>query len=107
MGFSGAVAQLGERLLCKQEVVGSIPSSSTIFDVCFLSKIFEFVVVMLCSMAIIFAIASRFAWALFLYVLLHREEEIYLIRHSVERQRSLCRIIYCARTLLFFVGPSL
>ena len=32
MGFSGAVAQLGERLLCKQEVVGSIPSSSTIFD---------------------------------------------------------------------------
>ena len=29
----GAVAQLGERLLCKQEVVGSIPSGSTIvFD---------------------------------------------------------------------------
>jgi hypothetical protein len=27
----GAVAQLGERLLCKQEVVGSIPSSSTSF----------------------------------------------------------------------------
>ena len=26
---SGAVAQLGERLLCKQEVVGSIPSGST------------------------------------------------------------------------------
>ena len=26
---SGAVAQLGERLLCKQEAVGSIPSSST------------------------------------------------------------------------------
>ena len=26
----GAVAQLGERLLCKQEVVGSIPSGSTI-----------------------------------------------------------------------------
>jgi hypothetical protein len=26
---AGAVAQLGERLLCKQEVVGSIPSSST------------------------------------------------------------------------------
>ena len=25
----GAVAQLGERLLCKQEAVGSIPSSST------------------------------------------------------------------------------
>ena len=25
----GAVAQLGERLLCKQEVVGSIPISST------------------------------------------------------------------------------
>ena len=28
---AGAVAQLGERLLCKQEVVGSIPSSSTNF----------------------------------------------------------------------------
>ena len=28
---SGAVAQLGERLLCKQEAVGSIPSSSTTY----------------------------------------------------------------------------
>ena len=28
-GASGAVAQLGEHLLCKQGVVGSIPSSST------------------------------------------------------------------------------
>ena len=28
---SGAVAQLGEHLLCKQGVVGSIPISSTIF----------------------------------------------------------------------------
>jgi hypothetical protein len=27
----GAVAQLGERLLCKQEVTGSIPVSSTNF----------------------------------------------------------------------------
>ena len=27
----GAIAQLGERLLCKQEVVGSIPSGSTKF----------------------------------------------------------------------------
>ncbi len=27
--ISGAVAQLGEHLLCKQEVVGSIPSGST------------------------------------------------------------------------------
>ena len=27
----GAVAQLGERLLCKQEVIGSIPFSSTKF----------------------------------------------------------------------------
>jgi hypothetical protein len=26
----GAVAQLGERLLCKQDVIGSIPVSSTI-----------------------------------------------------------------------------
>ena len=29
----GAIAQLGERLLCKQEVVGSIPSGSTIKSV--------------------------------------------------------------------------
>ena len=28
--LTGAIAQLGERLLCKQEVVGSIPSGSTI-----------------------------------------------------------------------------
>ena len=28
----GAVAQLGEHLLCKQGVVGSNPSSSTIFN---------------------------------------------------------------------------
>jgi hypothetical protein len=27
--YLGAIAQLGERLLCKQEVVGSIPSGST------------------------------------------------------------------------------
>ena len=33
----GAIAQLGERLLCKQEVVGSIPSGSTIFSSCFLT----------------------------------------------------------------------
>ena len=29
LSFDGGVAQLGERLLCKQEVVGSIPSVST------------------------------------------------------------------------------
>jgi hypothetical protein len=29
----GGLAQLGEHLLCKQGVVGSIPSSSTILDV--------------------------------------------------------------------------
>ena len=28
-GNSGAIAQLGERLLCKQEVAGSIPAGST------------------------------------------------------------------------------
>ena len=28
-GFQGAVAQLGERLICIQEVAGSIPTSST------------------------------------------------------------------------------
>jgi hypothetical protein len=30
VALAGAIAQLGERLLCKQEVVGSIPSGSTI-----------------------------------------------------------------------------
>jgi hypothetical protein len=43
----GAIAQLGERLICIQEVVGSIPSGSTIrplsgvlkrFVVCFVTK---------------------------------------------------------------------
>ncbi len=29
--IDGAIAQLGERLLCTQEVCGSIPHSSTIF----------------------------------------------------------------------------
>jgi hypothetical protein len=29
IAYQGAVAQLGERLLCKQEVTGSIPVSST------------------------------------------------------------------------------
>ena len=28
----GAIAQLGERLPCKQEVIGSIPFSSTIYN---------------------------------------------------------------------------
>jgi hypothetical protein len=28
----GAIAQLGERLLCKQEVIGSIPIGSTNFE---------------------------------------------------------------------------
>jgi hypothetical protein len=31
----GRVAQLGEHLLCKQGVTGSIPVTSTIFLVCF------------------------------------------------------------------------
>jgi hypothetical protein len=31
MTKAGGVAQLGERLLCKQEVIGSIPFTSTIF----------------------------------------------------------------------------
>ena len=31
---NGAVAQLGERLLCKQEVIGSIPFTSTSFGRC-------------------------------------------------------------------------
>ena len=30
VSLSGGVAQLGERLLCKQEVIGSIPFTSTI-----------------------------------------------------------------------------
>ena len=30
--MAGAIAQLGERLLCKQEVAGSIPAGSTSFE---------------------------------------------------------------------------
>ena len=30
LAYTGGVAQLGERLLCKQEVIGSIPFTSTI-----------------------------------------------------------------------------
>ena len=33
MRISGGLAQLGEHLLCKQGVVGSIPSSSTILSI--------------------------------------------------------------------------
>ena len=33
----GAVAQLGERLICIQEVAGSIPVSSTAQKICFLT----------------------------------------------------------------------
>ena len=29
LGLHGAIAQMGERLLCKQEVTGSIPVGST------------------------------------------------------------------------------
>ena len=36
--WRGAIAQLGERLLCKQEVVGSIPTGSTIHDTLFRSN---------------------------------------------------------------------
>jgi hypothetical protein len=32
IAFSGAIAQLVERVLCKHEVVGSIPSGSTIIE---------------------------------------------------------------------------
>ena len=32
IGTAGAIAQLGERLLCKQEVIGSIPIGSTSFS---------------------------------------------------------------------------
>ena len=38
---TGGLAQLGERLLCKQEVVGSIPSSSTII-VCIKESVWLF-----------------------------------------------------------------
>src|SRR5271166_3970323 len=32
INLKGAVAQLGERLICTQEVAGSIPTSSTILE---------------------------------------------------------------------------
>ena len=41
--FLGAVAQLGERGLCKPEVVGSNPISSTIVLIRFFSSFFQFV----------------------------------------------------------------
>ena len=37
--FPGAIAQLGERLICIQEVVGSIPSGSTRISVVTRKKI--------------------------------------------------------------------
>ena len=37
--FEGGLAQLGEHLLCKQGVVGSIPSSSTTIDVWVIKRI--------------------------------------------------------------------
>jgi hypothetical protein len=40
---TGAIAQLGERLLCKQEVVGSIPSGSTSRDLGSSSEEMKFV----------------------------------------------------------------
>jgi hypothetical protein len=58
----GAVAQLGERLLCKQEVIGSIPFSSTsscrrrvLVDLCRKKEIeneFEGVKPLACSLAV-------------------------------------------------------
>ena len=36
----GAIAQLGERLLCKQEVIGSIPIGSTNFELLTTTKSF-------------------------------------------------------------------
>ena len=37
----GGVAQLGERLLCKQEVVGSIPSASSCAGACLAGSVVE------------------------------------------------------------------
>ena len=37
--LNGAVAQLGERLICIQEVIGSIPVSSTIKDLKFFDNL--------------------------------------------------------------------
>jgi len=46
--------------------------------------------------------AACFTHASYLYVLLHREEEIYLIRHSVEWYWSLCgHIVSCAYHIIF------
>ena len=38
---NGAIAQLGERLPCTQEVSGSIPLSSTIYDECKAIELFS------------------------------------------------------------------
>ena len=39
MNYFGAVAQLGERLICIQEVAGSIPVSSTAKDLLFFDNL--------------------------------------------------------------------
>ena len=41
MSFLGAIAQLEERLICIQEVVGSIPSGSTIFNLAPIAQLVE------------------------------------------------------------------
>ena len=56
---TGAIAQLGERLLCKQEVVGSIPSGSTnSFDPLLLPRV-EFSRGGLCRLLGFFYIVKR------------------------------------------------
>ena len=41
LNLKGAVAQLGERLICIQEVAGSIPTSSTIIELIFLGRLLD------------------------------------------------------------------
>ena len=55
----------------------------------------------------IYNVSSLAGWRLWLYVLLHREEEIYLIRQSVEWYGfRLVLLRICTGSILFFVGLS-
>ena len=64
LSSGGAIAQLGERLLCKQEVVGSIPSGSTIAALGEAGRLFAFHSLKQCLSRSWFAPRSSGAWRL-------------------------------------------
>ena len=73
--WKGAIAQLGERVLCKHEVVGSIPSGSTRRRLPSLACLSRGVVLNQVSLSR----AWDFTFAHGTRVILHRKEEIHPI----------------------------